>query len=145
MGDAAPPGKDCDVVTTQDGGAGDRSRPEPTADGRYVVVDGRRWRASDPAIPAERAAELRSALSSSRSATRHAGTDDERAAARARTHAAKVALGERGTPWWEQTGAEREARWSDPAVRYPDVAAEQEQEQEPDQEQEQEQEQNPQP
>lgn len=31
--------------------------------------------------------------------------------ARRRVHTAKVALGERGTPWWEQTGAERRARW----------------------------------
>jgi len=32
-------------------------------------------------------------------------------AARARVHTAKVALGERGTPWWEQTADERQARW----------------------------------
>jgi hypothetical protein len=52
---------------------------EHTDDGRYIVVAGRRWRATDPMIPAERAAEL--------------------------------ALGERGTPWWEQTAAERQQRW----------------------------------
>ncbi|MFE5733103.1 hypothetical protein ACFQ7A_19625, partial [Streptomyces sp. NPDC056528] len=40
--------------------------------------------------------------------------DDTRAerAARARVHTAKVALGERGEPWWEQSPAERRARWS---------------------------------
>ena len=32
-------------------------------------------------------------------------------AARDRVHAAKVALGERGTPWWEQTPEERRERW----------------------------------
>ncbi len=32
-------------------------------------------------------------------------------AARARVNTAKVALGERGTPWWEQTADERQARW----------------------------------
>ncbi|MFF3020490.1 hypothetical protein, partial [Streptomyces sp. NPDC057939] len=34
-------------------------------------------------------------------------------AARDRVRIAKVALGERGTPWWEQDGAERAARWRD--------------------------------
>jgi predicted RNA polymerase sigma factor len=32
-------------------------------------------------------------------------------AARDRVQRAKTALGERGTPWWEQTSAERRARW----------------------------------
>ena len=32
--------------------------PERTPDGRYVVVDGRRWRASDPSLPEERRQEL---------------------------------------------------------------------------------------
>jgi hypothetical protein len=30
--------------------------PEVTPDGRYVVIDGRRWRATDPEIPEERRA-----------------------------------------------------------------------------------------
>ena len=38
------------------------------------------------------------------------GTDRERDA-RDRVQAAKVALGERGTPWWEQTDGERRERW----------------------------------
>ncbi len=38
------------------------------------------------------------------------GTDGE-SAARAGVQAAKVALGERGTPWWEQSDDERQARW----------------------------------
>ncbi|MFD9516318.1 hypothetical protein [Streptomyces sp. NPDC059979] len=33
--------------------------------------------------------------------------------ARRRVHTAKVALGERGTPWWEQDDAQRRARWLD--------------------------------
>ena len=87
---------------------------ERTPDGRYVVVDGRRWRATDPAIPEEVAAELRRRLMAAR---RDVGTalrsDDSEAerAARARVHAAKTALGERGTPWWEQSDDERRARW----------------------------------
>ncbi|MFJ8565515.1 hypothetical protein [Streptomyces sp. NPDC093514] len=33
--------------------------------------------------------------------------------ARHRVHTAKVALGERGTPWWEQDDVQRRARWLD--------------------------------
>ena len=82
-----------------------------TDDGRYIVVDGRRWRATDPAIPESRAAELRSVLMAWRRAVKSArGTPDERRV-RDGVQAAKLALGERGTPWWEQTDAERQARW----------------------------------
>jgi len=87
---------------------------ERTEDGRYIVVAGRRWRATDPMIPPERSAELRSALMAWRrevKATR--GTAAERTA-RDGVQAAKVALGERGTPWWEQTDAERQHRWEKP-------------------------------
>jgi hypothetical protein len=35
---------------------------ERTEDGRYIVVAGRRWRATDPMISPGRSAELRSAL-----------------------------------------------------------------------------------
>jgi hypothetical protein len=86
--------------------------PEGTPDGRYLVIDGRRWRATDPAIPEDRRAELTRVLMAWRREVRRArGTDDE-AAARAGVQAAKVALGERGTPWWEQSDDERRARWS---------------------------------
>jgi uncharacterized protein len=87
---------------------------ERTPDGRYVVVDGRRWRATDPDIPEDVAAALRRELMAARravgAALRAADADAERAA-RARVQAAKTALGERGTPWWEQTPEERRARW----------------------------------
>ena len=46
-----------------------------------------------------------------REVRRTRGTDDE-GAARAGVQAAKVALGERGYPWWEQSDDERRARWS---------------------------------
>jgi hypothetical protein len=86
---------------------------ELTEDGRYVVVDGRRWRATDPAIPEGRRDELtRTLMAWRREVRRTKGTDLE-AAARAGVQAAKVALGERGTPWWEQSDDERRARWSD--------------------------------
>jgi hypothetical protein len=85
--------------------------PERTPDGRYVVVDGRRWRATDPAIPEERQAELRKALMAWRREVRRTrGTPEERRS-RDGVQAAKVALGERGTPWWEQSDEERRARW----------------------------------
>lgn len=87
------------------------SEPERTPDGRYVVIDGRRWRATDPDIPEERAAELRRVLMAWRREVRRTkGTDEERTS-RDGVQAAKVALGERGNPWWEQTDAERRARW----------------------------------
>lgn len=86
--------------------------PERTPDGRYVVIDGRRWRATDPAIPEDRRAELtRILMAWRRDVRRTKGTDDE-ARSRAGVQAAKVALGERGTPWWEQSDEERQARWS---------------------------------
>jgi hypothetical protein len=78
------------------------------------VIDGRRWRASDPAIPDDVAAELRRELMSGRrdvGAALRAGDAESLRIARARVHAAKTALGERGSPWWEQTDAERRARW----------------------------------
>jgi hypothetical protein len=87
------------------------TEPERTDDGRYLVIDGRRWRASDPDIPAERREELVKALMAWRREVRRAkGTGDE-AQARAGVQASKVALGERGTPWWEQGDDERRARW----------------------------------
>lgn len=87
---------------------------ERTPDGRYVVIDGRRWRASDPELPEDVAAELRRQLMSARRdvgvALRAQDPGAERAA-RDRVQRAKTALGERGTPWWEQTSEQRRARW----------------------------------
>jgi uncharacterized protein len=87
---------------------------EHTPDGRYVVLDGRRWRATDPALPEDVAAALRSSLMSARravgAALRAQDPTAERAA-RDRVQRAKEALGERGTPWWEQSDDERRARW----------------------------------
>jgi uncharacterized protein len=80
-------------------------RAERTPDGRYVVIDGRRWRATDPSLPEERRRELVGELMSARRAVKdalRAGDEGAERAARCRVHAAKVALGERGTPWWER-------------------------------------------
>jgi hypothetical protein len=74
----------------------DGSGPERTRDGHFLVIDGRRWRATDPHIPDSLRQELVDELMSARRAVR-AGEPD----ARDRVHDAKVALGERGSPWWE--------------------------------------------
>lgn len=74
---------------------------EHTDDGHYIVVDGRRWRATDPGIPEKFRAELVAELMEAR---RLVKTDPE--AARPRVQDAKVALGERGDPWWEEPSAE---------------------------------------
>lgn len=84
---------------------------ERTPDGRYVVVDGRRWRTADPALPDEVRERLLYHLGVARSAVRNAADDDARAAARARVQLAKTGLGERGTAWWDQDDDERRARW----------------------------------
>jgi hypothetical protein len=87
---------------------------ELTADGRYIVIDGRRWRATDPAIPDEVAATLRAQLMAARRAVQAALRAEDKPAERSARDAvqrAKEALGERGTPWWELTLQEREERW----------------------------------
>lgn len=87
---------------------------QTTDDGHFVVIDGRRWRATDPSLPEDTAARLRSHLMSARRAVRTAlaAADAEaESAARSRVHMAKTALGERGTPWWEQSAQERRDRW----------------------------------
>ena len=79
--------------------------PERTPDGHYVIIDGRRWRATDPSIPEERRRQLVDELMAARravGAAKRAGDEDAERAARARVHAAKVALGERGPKWWER-------------------------------------------
>ncbi|MEX5236437.1 biopolymer transporter Tol [Kocuria arenosa] len=88
---------------------------EHTPDGRWIVVDGRRWRRQDPGLPTDVAARLTSHLGRARAAVRTVrrdGTDEELRAVRDRVGLAKLGLGERGTPWWEQSPAEREARWT---------------------------------
>jgi len=88
------------------------SEPERTDDGHYVVIDGRRWRATDPAIPPERRAELTRILMAWRRDVRRTKGTDEEPTSRAGVNAAKIALGERGSPpWWEQTDAQRRKRW----------------------------------
>ena len=78
--------------------------PERTADGRYVIIDGRRWRATNPNLPEDERKRFVSELMSARRAVGQAmrtGDPKAESEARARVHAAKVALGERGPKWWE--------------------------------------------
>lgn len=70
---------------------------ERTTDGRYVVVSGRRWRATDPGIPDRLRTELVAELMAARRLVRSEG-----GSARHRVRDAKLALGERGEPWWEE-------------------------------------------
>jgi hypothetical protein len=77
-------------------------------------VDGRRWRAADPAVPDDVRARLLHHLGVARSGVRtaaRAGADEAVAAARARVQLAKTGLGERGTAGWEQSDDDRRARW----------------------------------
>lgn len=88
--------------------------PDTTEDGRWIVVDGRRWRATDPAVPEAFRRELVAELMDARravGAARRGDDPDGEATARSRVRDAKVALGERGRPWWEDpTDEEAEAR-----------------------------------
>ncbi|MGY0021074.1 hypothetical protein [Streptomyces sp. cg35] len=93
------------------------TEPEHTTDGHYVVIRGRKWRATDPAVPEDAATRLRSHLMAARRAVgvalREKNATAERAA-RKKVNAAKVALGERGTPpWWEQDEEARRRRWEE--------------------------------
>ncbi|OFK06736.1 DUF3253 domain-containing protein [Kocuria rhizophila] len=62
-----------------------------------MVVKGRKWRATDTGIPETFRKELVAELMSARRAVK---SRDEHA--RDRVQDAKVALGERGEPWWEE-------------------------------------------
>lgn len=79
---------------------------ERTEDGHHIVVNGRRWRASDISIPDNLRAELVAELMRARREVDRRGDE-----ARPCVQDAKVALGERGEPWWEETSDEgRRAR-----------------------------------
>lgn len=78
--------------------------PPLTRDGRYIVVDGRLWRASDPGLAPEARQALVDALMAARRAVKAAlDRADPQAlgSARSRVQAAKEGLGERGPPWWD--------------------------------------------
>lgn len=74
--------------------------PPPPPDTAYIVVNGRRWRASDPNIPASFRQELVNELMAARRGVRDAINDAELRRSRQRVNDAKIALGERGHAWW---------------------------------------------
>lgn len=83
---------------------------EPTPDGHHFIVDGRKWRATDPGIPDKLRTELVAELMAARRAVKTAaGEKTATQAARRRVQDAKVALGERGEPWWEPPSPEGRA------------------------------------
>jgi len=86
------------------------SRPEAHDDERWMVINGRRWRRTDPCLPDDLVAALKSHLGTGRStvgAAKRSGDDDRVAAARRRVGLAKLGLGERGPYWWDRAEADR--------------------------------------
>lgn len=75
-----------------------------TPDGRYFIVRGRLWRCSNPALERTRREGLVKELMAARSAVGRAfkaGDEEAMRVARAQVNQAKLALGERGLPWWD--------------------------------------------
>ncbi|MBT2484075.1 MULTISPECIES: DUF3253 domain-containing protein [unclassified Microbacterium] len=84
-------------MSPEEADAPDEKRPERTQDGHHIIVNGRKWRATDPSIPDTFRQELVDELMSARRAVK-----SSESGARRRVHDAKTALGERGAPWWEE-------------------------------------------
>ena len=75
-----------------------------TPDGRYLVIQGRLWRAGDPSLPAQAKVKyMRDLLNGRRAlkAAKLAGDEEAIAAARKLVAGAQVGLGERGPVWWK--------------------------------------------
>lgn len=81
------------------------SNPETTDDSHHRMIKGRRWRTTDPQIPEQLRAELVKELMTARRLVKTRGDE-----VRFRVQDAKVALGERGEPWWEPTDDGRRTR-----------------------------------
>jgi hypothetical protein len=84
--------------------------PLRTLDGRYIIVRGRLWRASNPGLSEEERKDAVALLMRARRAVRDAVTDEERRAARGQVDAAKHALGERGPVWWDDGAPDHNRR-----------------------------------
>ena len=75
-----------------------------TPDGRYIIVRGRLWRASNPHLSETQREALVADLMGARRAVGAAIRADDPVAekqARRKVHEAKLALGERGPVWWD--------------------------------------------
>ena len=78
---------------------------EHTPDGHYVIIDGRKWRATNPNLPEDVRQKWVNELMSARravGAATKAKDEEAEAKARDRVQTAKEALGERGPKWWEE-------------------------------------------
>ena len=96
---------------TRDADSGDPHDAE-----HWLVVGGRRWRRTDPCLPAELVEALTSHLGRGRASVRPAkndGDDERLARARRRVDLAKHGLGERGVRWWDDTEPARVERARD--------------------------------
>jgi len=74
-----------------------------TPDGRYIVVQGRLWRAANPTLSAERKVRFMRELLNGRRALKAAKLSGDEAAitdARRMVALAQAGLGERGRVWW---------------------------------------------
>jgi hypothetical protein len=76
------------------------ARSATAPDEAFLRIEGRRWRRSDPRIPAALRQQLVNELMAARRAVATAADDSSRRDARRRVQDAKVALGERGSAWW---------------------------------------------
>jgi hypothetical protein len=75
-----------------------------TPDGRYIVIQGRLWRAANPSLPAEaKVRHMRELINGRRALKAAKNLADEHAitAARKLIAAAQAGLGERGKVWWK--------------------------------------------
>lgn len=75
-----------------------------TPDGRYIIVRGRLWRATNPQLGDKQRKTLTASLMQARrnvAAAQRAGDAELLRAARQQVNAAKLGLGERGPVWWK--------------------------------------------
>ena len=82
-------------------------------DDKWLVVEGKRWRRTDPALEPSVIEKLKSHLGAARNAVKQAkkrGDENDLAEARHRVNAAKHGLGERGEYWWEMKVEDRRRR-----------------------------------
>lgn len=77
-----------------------------TPDGRYFVVKDRLWRCTNPHLPEDIREMAVRDLMNARRAVKDANGEAELKSARARVHAAKTILGERGPVWWNDSAAD---------------------------------------
>ncbi|MGB9012521.1 MAG: hypothetical protein WCB95_06640 [Aeromicrobium sp.] len=101
------------------------TEPDDEDASRWLIIDGRRWRRTDPSLPSDVVEALTSHLGQGRSGVRTAkrhGDEEGEAVARRRVNLAKHGLGERGPRWWESDEATRLRRARDALRELDDLA-----------------------